>query len=166
MMHSIVQTYIERLKKHFGVTSDDDLARKLEIGKSTIATWRRRGAVPRDFWGEKLVYEVDYFPVIYGHLASELAISELGQRILINGAMHLALELNASEVADWANWIADNKYSIFYRIVQKLTADQDEMRIDDTYVGNTLVSFAIKIASKNMLTPSIIMQVRSDMNDC
>lgn len=37
---------IKGLKVHFGVESDEALAAKLGVAKSTIATWRRRGAVP------------------------------------------------------------------------------------------------------------------------
>ena len=163
MTQSIVQTYIERLKKHFRVTSDDELARKLEIGKSTIATWRRRGAVPKDVWGEQLVYDIDFFPVIYDHLAKEVSKSEMGERILLNAAMRLSLEINPSDVSEWANWIADHKYWLFYKVVQRLTVNQDEMRIDDAYVNNTLVSFALRVASANVLTPSMLMEVRSEM---
>lgn len=37
---------IRSLKIHFGVTSDDALAERLGVAKSTVATWRRREAVP------------------------------------------------------------------------------------------------------------------------
>ncbi|WP_352874987.1 helix-turn-helix domain-containing protein [Mesorhizobium sp. M1006] len=49
MTDSIVDRYIRELKRHFKVTSDDDLSRKVNIGKSTLASWRRRGAIPEDF---------------------------------------------------------------------------------------------------------------------
>ncbi|MEE4206239.1 MAG: helix-turn-helix domain-containing protein [Erythrobacter sp.] len=40
---------IERLKARFDVTTDQELARKLDLGRSTIASWRSRDSVPRRY---------------------------------------------------------------------------------------------------------------------
>jgi hypothetical protein len=37
---------IRGLKTQFGVESDDALAAKIGVAKSTVATWRRRGGIP------------------------------------------------------------------------------------------------------------------------
>lgn len=45
-MSDIVEAQLEKLKEHFGVEKDVDLARKLMIDKRTVSAWRARGAVP------------------------------------------------------------------------------------------------------------------------
>lgn len=37
---------LDQLKSHFGVTTDTDLAAKLEVDKRTVASWRIRDKVP------------------------------------------------------------------------------------------------------------------------
>ena len=44
--------FIRGLKAHFGVGSDDALAEKIGVAKSTIATWRRRGTIPAKAAGQ------------------------------------------------------------------------------------------------------------------
>lgn len=41
-----VSVYIQRLKAHFRVRTDEQLAAHLGMSKQNIANWRRRGAVP------------------------------------------------------------------------------------------------------------------------
>jgi transcriptional regulator with XRE-family HTH domain len=41
-----VALYVQRLKSHFAVRTDEELAAELGISKQAIANWRRRGAVP------------------------------------------------------------------------------------------------------------------------
>ncbi|WP_157767396.1 helix-turn-helix domain-containing protein [Paracoccus yeei] len=41
-----VDAIVSDLKKQFGVQSDQDLARHLHLGRSTISSWKARGAVP------------------------------------------------------------------------------------------------------------------------
>lgn len=43
---NLASKYIERLKEVLGVTRDEDLADKVGVAKSTVATWRRRGSIP------------------------------------------------------------------------------------------------------------------------
>lgn len=44
-------TVIADLKNALGVTTDSDLARKLRVDKSTIASWKARGSVPDRYKG-------------------------------------------------------------------------------------------------------------------
>lgn len=39
---------IDLLKERLRVTSDQELAERLKVGRSTIANWRRRRRVPND----------------------------------------------------------------------------------------------------------------------
>lgn len=45
-MADSVQDVIDALKRHLGTNSDQDLARRLSLGRSTISSWKARGAVP------------------------------------------------------------------------------------------------------------------------
>lgn len=40
---------IRRLKEKYGVTTDQELAKALFLGKSTVGAWRSRGAVPERY---------------------------------------------------------------------------------------------------------------------
>jgi hypothetical protein len=44
---------LERLKAHFGVSTDKQLAPKLGVGETTVPQWRKRGFIP-----EKKLYEI------------------------------------------------------------------------------------------------------------
>ncbi len=44
---SNVDKIIDELRAVYGASNNSDLARKMDIGKSTIASWRRRGRVPK-----------------------------------------------------------------------------------------------------------------------
>lgn len=45
-MSADVEQILDRLRAHFDVHSDAELARALNIGQSTISTWKARGRVP------------------------------------------------------------------------------------------------------------------------
>ena len=44
-----VQELVNRLKEHFRVEKDADLARVLGVDKRTVSAWRSRGNVPRRY---------------------------------------------------------------------------------------------------------------------
>jgi hypothetical protein len=45
-MSADIESTLERLRNHFDVQSDAELARALKVGHSTISTWKARGRVP------------------------------------------------------------------------------------------------------------------------
>jgi transcriptional regulator with XRE-family HTH domain len=45
-MQEDVSATVERLKQRFHATTDQELAEKLDLGRSTVTSWRRRGSVP------------------------------------------------------------------------------------------------------------------------
>lgn len=45
-MGADVDGALEKLREHFRVETDAELARRLKIGQSTISTWKSRGRVP------------------------------------------------------------------------------------------------------------------------
>ena len=50
-MERPVEEVLAALKRHFGVETDADLARKLRVDKSTISSWKARGSIPARYQG-------------------------------------------------------------------------------------------------------------------
>lgn len=48
-MEGDVETSIEALKRRFSAGTDQGLADRLRVGRSTVTSWRRRGAVPERY---------------------------------------------------------------------------------------------------------------------
>lgn len=48
-MSKDVEEKIETLKRRFHVSTDQGLAEKLRLGRSTVTSWRRRGAIPERY---------------------------------------------------------------------------------------------------------------------
>ncbi len=46
MLKNGTAIFIDRVKEALGTPKDEDLAARLEVGKSTIASWRRRNEIP------------------------------------------------------------------------------------------------------------------------
>lgn len=46
MLKNSTAIFIDRVKEALGTPKDEDLAARLEVGKSTIASWRRRNDIP------------------------------------------------------------------------------------------------------------------------
>jgi hypothetical protein len=40
---------IEQLKRRFRVSTDQELAERLKVGRSTVTSWRRRGSIPERY---------------------------------------------------------------------------------------------------------------------
>ncbi len=161
MSGSIVDRYISALKRRFGVDSDDALARELKIGKSTLATWRRRSAIPNDFYGDLLhSHRIDYFAIVGEHIAETLAGSTAGEKLLLSAAMQLGRELEPASVTDWANWIADNRTRIFREIVKLDDPQRTDEVIEDQYVTARIVGLAMRTASSELFSASRLRAIR------
>lgn len=48
-MSELVDILIAKLKARYRVDTDQDLAKALRLGRSTVATWRNRGSVPKKY---------------------------------------------------------------------------------------------------------------------
>lgn len=55
-----VEQTLEALKRRLGALTDQGLADRLRLGRSTVTSWRRRGAVPERY--SRLAQEVLAFP--------------------------------------------------------------------------------------------------------
>lgn len=86
-----VDGVISKLKERFGVATDLELAKRLHLGRSTVANWRNRGQVPKryvevaedGYWGPFRVGETEWTEE--ERAAANLAIMRLmrdNQRVL------------------------------------------------------------------------------------
>ncbi|TIN73682.1 MAG: bacteriophage CI repressor [Mesorhizobium sp.] len=164
MTDSIVDRYIRELKRHFKVTSDDDLSRKVNIGKSTLASWRRRGAIPADFCGAMLHDErIDYFKLVRDHVAEAISMSAAGEKMLLSAAISLGRQLDDAPARDWASWIADNRLRIFQEIVKLDEAERIDEAINDQYVASRVVGLVMRTANGNLLTAAELKRIRREV---
>jgi hypothetical protein len=157
---SIVDAYLERLKTRFGVETDEKLSERLEVGKSTIATWRRRGLVPHDVCGRLLASDqIDFFDVVHRYIADSLADSAIGLKILMTAAMKLARDLPAAQVGIWADWIADNRNAIFLQAVKNDDPARTDERVEVRYVASRVAGIALR--ADQLITPKELKALRS-----
>lgn len=157
----IVSRYTELLKRHFGVKSDDDLARRIGVGKSTLASWRMRGSIPPEIYKRLLADEgIDYFAFVQKHIAWTLADMPAGEKILLNATLALGQKLKRSEFNDWAGWLAENRLAVFERIVGSDSAHRVDERIEENYVASRLVSLAMSGATGELLSADDLLELR------
>jgi hypothetical protein len=78
-----VESVVVALKRHFGVQSDQDLARRLRLGRSTISSWRARQTVPARY-SRLLEGEDEGFAIEFKHQTEEegLALSLALMRLI------------------------------------------------------------------------------------
>lgn len=119
-METLADAYISHLKERLGTRSDDQLASKIGVGKSTIASWRRRGDIPdqavRDI-EEKCGLSLS--AVCREFLAEALNRSRIGDMILLVIAMRLSQSLAKNKVEDWAQWIGASREDVLTEIVAR-----------------------------------------------
>lgn len=117
---TVAEAFIDRLKAQSGVSSDDALSEKIGVGKSTIASWRRRGLIParaRDELSEKL--SVVYSEVVDDVFATWLDESRAGDTVLLILAMRLALKTPETKLVDWSRWLSVWRKEVLVEISQR-----------------------------------------------
>lgn len=127
-----VESVVVALKRHFGVQSDQDLARRLHLGRSTISSWRARQAVPsrytRLLQGEDQGFAIDFKDLTEEEgLALSLAIMRLMRDC-------------GNVVSDPRAFIADGPYlyTLLVRSYHKALEDFTVLSADDvTFHGWT-----------------------------
>lgn len=162
-MGSVAESYINALKRAKKANSDDELAKALGLGKSTLASWRRRGAVPNEIAGDLLIDGVlDYLAVIHEHLAQSLASSDLGETMLLQAAMLLASEMNEHEIRQWAGWLAEQRMLIFRAVVKAESSGRPEEFLTDDHISVRLMALGARAARGDILTPELLKRLRRD----
>lgn len=123
MTSTIAGAYIDRLKAHFSVRKDEELTQKIEVGKSTIASWRQRGTIP-------LVSRVkleELTGISYEETQREF-IAEVDEvSHLIEAGINLALlrlgsKLSPDDYSAWAIWLSLNRR----KLLELIFTDQNE----------------------------------------
>lgn len=146
-MRNLASLYLERLKDKLSARSDDELAKKLQVGKSTLSTWRVRGVVPpgsiKDLEAVSGIKYSDVRREFYEQVARESR--------LIESAVYLSfLRLGASAHPDshqeWATWLAINKKAVIDALFsdeQRPLEDpeQEAMRLYSKVANNQLLTF-------------------------
>ncbi|MBQ2260390.1 MAG: hypothetical protein II336_03375 [Loktanella sp.] len=94
-----VDEKIELLKRRFRVSTDQGLAERLHLGRSTVTSWRRRGAIP-DRYVAMADGQVTFLPDFLDEGLTELD----------NAAMTLALmrliRVFGAEITDYRSYLA------------------------------------------------------------
>lgn len=158
---NIAAAYIEYAKSTLGVTSDDELARALNVGKSTIASWRRRGSIPEDLFGDLLISKkIDYFDFFYEYMATRLSMSEIGDAIVLMMAMTIAKSLSSSEIADWAEWISEHRIDIFRFLLKEENRNTIGEQITEEYAQKKILKIYRSILSKESAAANILFSAR------
>lgn len=164
MTRSIVETYILALKARKRVSSDDDLAKSIGVGKSTIASWRRRGAIPSDVAGTLLTDQVlDYFLVIREHLALVLSESPLGDAMIFKALLKMGRALDSEgEMAEWATWLAEHKDLVFEAVAKDDSKNYPEEYPSDEHIGIRLMALGGRSARYDLVTPELLHRLRDE----
>lgn len=105
-----VSRFIDELKSVVWALSDDELASALKVGKSTIATWRRRGSVPAKVQRELFIkYGVDYCLIATGEPCDLAQSDRLFKVALYAAILKLGNQLNEAKIEEVASWLASHE---------------------------------------------------------
>jgi hypothetical protein len=158
MYSSIADAYIDRLKSHFRVSSDEALARRIGTAKSTIATWRRRGSIPEQVYGELFEREqIDFFAVIDQYLGEKLAATEAGHIAVLIMFGRLARELGPEDMVEWATWVGRNRTSLLSRLAKRA----DHRSLSEGSIPDRLAQILVTVASSAQYGASFLREARS-----
>jgi transcriptional regulator with XRE-family HTH domain len=127
-MASLASLYIKRLKEKLSLETDEALASKIGVGKSTVSSWRQRGQIPAEMRADLQ----KKFGVKYSDVQREYAVALGKASHLIEAAVaHSILRLGASiapdEWQDWASWLVSNKHTLVNELLANVEfADADD----------------------------------------
>lgn len=167
MILNIAEAYIDYLKKHFKVSSDDELSKKIGVAKSTIASWRKRKSIPEDVYGELHVSEpIDYFKFMYVYVSTVLSQSQAGDQVLFMACMSIGKELSEEESVELAQWISICKRSIFYELARNndVPLGTENYLTDDT-AQSIIVNVLLTGSRRPSVVSGIIRELRHQMED-
>jgi len=158
---NIATAYIDYAKSKLGVKSDDELARILDVGKSTIASWRRRGSIPEDLYSDLLTSkEIDYFLFFDEYMTRRLSGSEIGDIVILSMAMIISKNLSTNEIADWAEWISEHRLDIFRFILKEENRTTIGEQITEEYAQKKILKIYRSILSKESVAANILYSAR------
>lgn len=156
MAENVAGEYIARLKAILKISRDEDLAATLGIGKSTIASWRIRGNLPkaaRDRYKEK--FGLDHDEIKRAHLNNIRRDSHLLRAAIMVAVLRLGRTSPPESDAEWAAWLATN---YFHLIDEIAPADLDQEPGRD---GDVLARAFLDVVSKRRLTPERLYELKA-----
>lgn len=157
MHFNVADAYIQNLKSHFGVETDDELARKIGTSKSTIASWRRRGTIPEAVYGHYFQREgIDYFRIIDEYFAERLSESTSGVTILLMIAIRLTKAISEDEYVDWGRWIARNRVVV----LKELVKIADHWTLSEESISGRISELMLMVATDPAYGGEFLIEVR------
>ncbi|MEE1656480.1 helix-turn-helix domain-containing protein [Microvirga sp. CF3062] len=161
MTSTIAGAYIDKLKAHFSVRKDEELAQRIAVGKSTIASWRQRGTIPLT---SRMKLE-ELTGVSYQETQREF-VADVGEiSHLIEAGLNLALirlgsKLSPDSYSAWAIWLSLNRRKLLDLIFE----DQNEGSGERNMEGAVTRTF-LRIANNQLLTPEQLLQLRASASE-
>lgn len=112
MTDTPVSRFIDELKLAVMASSDEELARGLGVGKSTIASWRRRGTIPKAVEVRcREQHGVDWHRIRHGKPRDEEITDALFRAAFYASILLLGRDLREEEIPDFASWLAGQEGS-------------------------------------------------------
>jgi len=124
MANDSTSKYIEHIKKHFGVETDEELAVAIGVKKSTIASWRRRGSIPKRIRQDLHVWHgVDFDRLARGRPDDKQLSDMLVDAAFYFAILRLGRDLDEEQIKEYASWLGDYAYRVRMLVVSPLKAD-------------------------------------------
>lgn len=155
MPDDAVTRFVIALKRSLRVATDEELAEIIGVGKSTIASWRRRGLIPRKW---QLELQLRFGLSFHKFEASDTDQARLSDAV-INAAVYLAVmklgrHLPENDLSRFAAWLAENDHKLRLLVLQGVPADKV---IQDR--PENFVALLLEIASGRRATPAEIVEL-------
>lgn len=159
MSAQVVSEFINQLKAALWATSDEELAAKLGIGKSTIASWRRRGSVPDKIQREiYFQYNVDYCLIETGKPCILEQSNRLFGTALYAAIMKIGKELDEHEIQDAAAWISAHEIEFRAHIV-----DRAVFNIPDPFNVEAYARVLADVLTGDLATVAAFEKLKADV---
>lgn len=116
-------TFIDRVKESLALERDEDLAVRLQVGKSTIATWRRRGQIPFDRRAEMEAISGAYYERAFAdHFKEVPAIDRIVRIAYIKALAQLFSSAEKGQLNDLSFHIAEREPELIKSITDRVLA--------------------------------------------
>lgn len=105
--------FIDALKAKFACSSDEQLSRRLGLGKSTLASWRLRASVPKRVRDDMLAeYGIDYDRIAQNEDGREKMVIDQIQTAFYISILRIGKHIDEADLVEIASWIAGNEHQI------------------------------------------------------
>jgi hypothetical protein len=149
------EIFIDRVKEVLSLKRDEDLAARFRLGKSTIATWRRRGSIPYKKHSEiEREAGIKYIDILTDELRKKrVDVSNICHISYHNALAHLFHGAKSSDLNDLAFRISGQKDGIFATLHYKIEAE-----IDGDFSPENIVSVVRRAYEGEFLSPAEVLR--------